>query len=100
MASGELRLVYTVAEAAELLGIGRSTAYEYVASGDLATSRIGSRLVVTRPTLTELLGVEPPLPAELDAARAALAAPRPPAPPVPRRRARTSEAQARLPFSA
>ena len=67
-----LRLVYTVPEAAELLGIGRSTAYEYVASGEIATVRIGSRLVVTRPALTQLLGVEPPLPAEMDAVRAAL----------------------------
>jgi len=62
----ELRLVYTVAEAAELLGIGRSTAYELVARGELPTVRIGRRLVVTRPALIELVGVEPPLPYELD----------------------------------
>ncbi|MCP5068637.1 MAG: helix-turn-helix domain-containing protein, partial [bacterium] len=66
-----MRLVYTVPEAAELLGIGRSTAYEYVAGGEIATVRIGSRLIVTRPTLTELLGVEPPLPAEMGAVRSA-----------------------------
>ncbi len=63
MARRGMRLVYTVPEAAELLGIGRSTAYEYGASGEIGTVRIGSRLIVTRPTLTELLGVEPPLPA-------------------------------------
>ncbi len=62
----ELRLVYTVAEAAELLGIGRSTAYELVARGELPTVRIGRRLVVTRPALIELVGVEPPSPHELD----------------------------------
>lgn len=72
MGCRELRLVYSVSEAAELLGIGRSTAYELVARGELATVRLGGRVVVTRPTLTAILGVEPPLPVELDAARAAL----------------------------
>ncbi len=38
MAIGDLRLVYTVAEAAELLGIGRSTAYELVARGEIVTT--------------------------------------------------------------
>ncbi|MCP3881292.1 MAG: helix-turn-helix domain-containing protein [Sulfitobacter sp.] len=73
MAVGDLRLVYTVAEAAELLGIGRSTAYELVARGELVTVRLGRRVAVTRPTLSALLGFEPPLPGELDAARRALA---------------------------
>ncbi len=58
--------MYTVAEAADLLGIGRSTAYELVARGELPTVKIGGRVVVTRPALTELVGVEPPLPYELD----------------------------------
>ena len=66
-----LRLVYSVSEAAELLGIGRSTAYELVARGELPSVAIGDRRVITRPALAELLGVEPPLPAELDAARTA-----------------------------
>jgi excisionase family DNA binding protein len=73
MRSRDLRLVYTVAEAAELLGIGRSTAYELVGRDELATTRLGSRVVVTRPTLTTLLGIEPPLPGELDNARKAVA---------------------------
>ncbi|MDG2025939.1 MAG: helix-turn-helix domain-containing protein [Acidimicrobiales bacterium] len=73
MRSRDLRLVYTVAEAAELLGIGRSTAYELVNRGELATTRLGSRVVVTRPTLTTLLGFDPPLPGELDDARDAIA---------------------------
>jgi excisionase family DNA binding protein len=71
MRSRELRLVYTVSEASELLGIGRSTAYDLVARGELATTQLGSRVFVTRPTLKELLGIEPPLPAELDQARRA-----------------------------
>jgi len=75
MGSRDLRQVYSVSEAAELLGIGRSTAYDLVGRGELAVVRLGSRQMVTRPTLTELLGVEPPLPGELDAMRAALALP-------------------------
>ena len=65
MIGSELRRVYTVAEAAALLGVGRSTAYELIARGELDARNIGRRLIVTRPTLTELLGCEPPLPAEL-----------------------------------
>lgn len=73
MRSSDLRLVYTVTEAAELLGIGRSTAYELVARGELATVRLGRRVAVSRPTLASLLGFEPPLPGELNAARRAIA---------------------------
>lgn len=61
--------MYSIAEAAELLGIGRSTAYDLVARGELSTVRIGGRSIVTRPTLAALLGIEPPLPGELDAVR-------------------------------
>ena len=104
MASHDLRLVYSVTEAAELLGIGRSTAYELVARNELATVRLGNRVFVTRPTLTELLGIEPPLPGELDAARAALAAANEPAPQTKRARQRPnpehSATQSRLPFTA
>jgi len=67
--SSSARLVYTIPEAAALLGVGRSTAYELVHRGELPAKRIGSRYVITRPVLTELLGCEPPLPAELEALR-------------------------------
>jgi excisionase family DNA binding protein len=104
MATGDLRLVYSVVEAAELLGIGRSTAYDLVARGELATTRLGSRVVVSRPTLTALLGVEPPLPGELDAARHALTRTVKPtlAPkrPTRRRQPAHAEGQAHLPFTA
>ncbi len=103
MAAGDLRLVYTVAEAAELLGIGRSTAYELVARGELATTRLGSRVVVSRPTLTALLGVEPPLPRELDAVRQALTAEPTRAaerPATRRRQPANDSGQAHLPFTA
>lgn len=104
-----LRLVYTVSEAAELLGVSRSTAYELVARHELASVLIGRRRMITRPTLTALLGVEPPLPYELDALRSAAApAPaaeptpiRPPAAPSTSRRRKPSDAsQTALPFRA
>lgn len=101
--SADLRLVYTVTEAAELLGIGRSTAYELVARSELATVRLGSRVFVTRPTLTAILGLEPPLPGELDSARAAIAAADRPAPATSRTRKRSSKrasSQPSLPFTA
>ncbi|MCP3877511.1 MAG: helix-turn-helix domain-containing protein [Sulfitobacter sp.] len=102
MGAGELRLVYTVSEAAELLGIGRSTAYELVARGELATVRLGRRVVVSRPTLTALLGIEPPLPRELDAARQALTTEPTPAAKRPTRHHRpaSDSGQAHLPFTA
>jgi len=89
----ELCLVYTVSEAAELLGIGRSTAYELVARGELPTVRIGRRLVVTRPALIELVGVEPPPPYELDTLPDHLADQ-----PAPRPRGSSRPAQPHLPF--
>ena len=95
MGRRELRLVYTVSEAAELLGIGRSTAYELVARGELPTVRIGRRLVVTRPALIELVGVEPPPPYELDT----MPDDRPDQP-APRARSSSRPAQPHLPFGA
>jgi excisionase family DNA binding protein len=100
MRSREFRLVYSVTEAAELLGIGRSTAYELVQRGELATTRLGSRVVVTRPTLTTLLGVEPPLPAELDRARAACSESQPTAARTRAQRRRLAgDVQTHLPFT-
>lgn len=106
-----LRLVYTVAEAAELLGVSRSTAYELVARGELVSVLIGRRRMITRPTLTALLGIEPPLPYELDALRSATVgpAPMPAAEPTPlrttaasprRRRKPADASQTALPFRA
>lgn len=94
MARGELRLLYSVAEADELLGIGRSTAYDLIARGSLPTVRLGRRVIVTRPTLTALFGVEPPLPHELDHGCCASSGHPEPAPPSPAS-ARTSGPPAR-----
>lgn len=101
------RQVYTVGEAAELLGIGRSTAYELVARGELGSVKIGGRRFVTRPTIEAIIGHQPPTPAELASAQVAAPretthaepAPSSPAPkPTPRRRP-TRSLQPHLPLS-
>lgn len=56
------RMMYTVPEAAALLGLGRSTAYELVLRGELDAVRIGRRWLVRRTTLHDLLGQDPPFP--------------------------------------
>jgi excisionase family DNA binding protein len=48
-------LTVTVEQAAKLLGIGRSTAYELVHTGDIPSLRLGRRIVVPTSGLTELL---------------------------------------------
>lgn len=50
-------LTLTVEQAAEVLGVGRSTAYELVRSGDLASIRLRRRLVVPVAHLADRLGV-------------------------------------------
>ena len=50
------RTTITVEEAASLLGIGRSAAYEAARRGQLPTRRLGRRLLVPVPALLEWLG--------------------------------------------
>lgn len=50
-------LTVTVEQAAKLLGIGRSTAYELVRTGDLPSLRLGRRIVVPTAKLALHLGV-------------------------------------------
>jgi excisionase family DNA binding protein len=55
------RLVLTVAEAGELLGISRAFAYELAARGDLPVVRLGRRIVVPKAALLRLVELaEPP----------------------------------------
>ena len=54
--SSEDRLVYTVAEAGELLGISRAFAYELVARGDLPVICLGRRRLVPKVALLALVG--------------------------------------------
>jgi excisionase family DNA binding protein len=51
------RATITVDEAAALLGIGRSAAYEAARRGQLPTRRLGRRLFVPVPALFEWLGL-------------------------------------------
>ncbi|MGH8972182.1 MAG: helix-turn-helix domain-containing protein [Acidimicrobiia bacterium] len=53
------RPVLSVAEAADLLGISRSLAYDLVARGELPARRFGGRIVVLRRPLQRLLDGEP-----------------------------------------
>jgi excisionase family DNA binding protein len=53
------KLTFTVTEAALLLGISRTTAYECVHRGQLPALFLGRRIVVTGAALEHLLG---PLP--------------------------------------
>jgi excisionase family DNA binding protein len=54
------QLTFTIEEAAALLGISPSTAYEAVHRGELPALRFGRRLVVTRHTLETMLGLNQP----------------------------------------
>lgn len=42
------KLVYSVQEAAEQLGVGRTTVFELIRTGKLASIKIGQRRLVTR----------------------------------------------------
>ncbi len=55
-------LVVTVPEAARLLGIARTHAYELVTRGDLAHVRLGRRIVVPKHAIESLLGLVAELP--------------------------------------
>jgi len=55
----EERLTVTVEEAAELLGVSRSTAYSLVRQGELPSLRLGRRIVVPMRRLLALLDGEP-----------------------------------------
>lgn len=52
---GRDRATMTVQEAADLLGIGRSTAYDAINRGELPHIRIGRRVLVLRQPLLEML---------------------------------------------
>lgn len=51
-------LTLTVEQAAQVLGVGRSTAYELVRSGELKSIRLRRRIVVPVAHLAERLGVD------------------------------------------
>ncbi len=49
------KLTFTVEEVAKMLGIGRNSAYEAVARGEIPTIRVGKRLLVPKAALEKLL---------------------------------------------
>ncbi len=53
--NNEQPLTLTVEQAAKVLGIGRSTAYELVHTGDIPSLRLGRRIVVPAARLAGLL---------------------------------------------
>ena len=52
------RRTFTVEEAAEILGISRSTAYECVKSGELPSLRFRRRVVIPAHVIDELVPVQ------------------------------------------
>ena len=56
--SADHPLTLTVEQAGQVLGVGRSTAYELVRSGDLKCIRLRRRIVVPVAHLAESLGVD------------------------------------------
>jgi excisionase family DNA binding protein len=61
--TGEVRVersTMTVDEAAEVLGISRTSAYECVRRGELRAIRLGRRLVVPRLVVDQLLAGDRP----------------------------------------
>lgn len=59
------RRMYTLPEAADLLGIGRSTAYDLAKRGELDVVQLGGRRLVSPTVLEALLGERPPQPSDL-----------------------------------
>ena len=52
------RMTLTVEEAAQLLGIGRQSAYAAARTGELPTIKLGRRLLVPRRQLDAMLGID------------------------------------------
>lgn len=49
------KLTLTVGEAAKCLGIGRNSAYEAIARGEIPVIRVGKRLLVPKVALEKML---------------------------------------------
>jgi len=52
------RLTYSVSEAAEALGVAKSSAYEAVHRGDIPSIRVGGRILIPKVAIAELLGMK------------------------------------------
>ena len=49
------KVAYSVTEVALMLGISRSSAYEYVRTGELPSMRLGNRIVIPRLAFETML---------------------------------------------
>ena len=49
------KLSYTIPEAVNASGIGRTKLYEYIRSGELQTRKAGRRTIITHPALEKLV---------------------------------------------
>jgi len=56
MGIGTNRAVYTVMEAAALLGLSRNSTYERINRGEIPSIRLGKRLLVPKAALERMLG--------------------------------------------
>lgn len=56
--TGDDRVTFTVDEAAQLLGISRSTAYECIRTGELPSVKFGRRVLVPRHRFQQMLDGE------------------------------------------
>jgi excisionase family DNA binding protein len=52
-----IRVVYTVEEVADLVGVARSTMHERIHAGEIAAMRSGRRVFITAPTVEALIGI-------------------------------------------
>jgi excisionase family DNA binding protein len=50
------RLTFSVAEAAELLGVSRGLLYAQIRSGEIRAIKLGRKVVITKAAVEELLG--------------------------------------------
>jgi excisionase family DNA binding protein len=50
------RLTYSVAEAAQILGVSRGLLYNQVRAGEIRAIKLGRKVVITHAVLEEMLG--------------------------------------------
>lgn len=55
--TGVDKLVYSVSEVAELLGISRGSAYTYVRNGHIRSVNIGGRFIIPKQAVDEFLTI-------------------------------------------
>jgi excisionase family DNA binding protein len=49
------KLLYSITEGAPILGVGRTTAYQLVADGEIETVKVGSRRLIPAQALSDFV---------------------------------------------